>query len=120
MLIRHHVKRGVSRSQHFEEYVESRLEKLLRIPFSVSKVDVTSLKEGSFYTVELVVKGTEVVRASASTNDFGESFDRAFDKCLKQITKMRLIHGKEHRRQKRKMGNKVHKIYASAKQKKAA
>ncbi len=40
MLVRHHNKRGTAKSEHFEKYVESKLLKLERLSFGVSKVDV--------------------------------------------------------------------------------
>lgn len=90
MLVRHHNKKGTSKSEHFEDYAESKLEKLERLPFDVSKVDVCTSKEGALYSVEICALGRKEVRASAATNDLMESLDRAVDKLVSQVTKLKL------------------------------
>ncbi|MGH1468038.1 MAG: HPF/RaiA family ribosome-associated protein [Bdellovibrionales bacterium] len=90
MLVRHHNKRGTAKSENFEVYAESKLEKLERLPFNVSKVDVCTSKEGAFYTVEICALGKREIRASASTDDLMESLDRAVDKVIAQVTKLKL------------------------------
>ena len=50
MLVRHHNKKGTVSSQFFAEYAETKLERLERMAFGVTKVDITTSKEGSFYS----------------------------------------------------------------------
>lgn len=110
MLVRHHNKKGTSKSESFENYVESKFKKLERLPFAVSKVDICTSKEGLFYSVEICALGKKEVRSSASTNDLIESLDRAFDKLISQIRKLKLSsHGsrREMRRGKRDMKHEV-------------
>lgn len=101
MQIRYHCNRGTSPSEFFEDYAEAKLEKVERLPFGLLKVDIATEKEGPFYTVEICVLGHKEVRASASTDDLMESLDRAVDKVLSQITKLKLAHH-DSRREKRK------------------
>lgn len=110
MIIRHHTKKGTAKSEHFEKYAEGKLEKLERLPFNVSKVDICTLKEGPFYSVEICALGKKEVRASASTNDLMESLDRAIDKLVAQVTKLKLTaHGsiREKRKGKRDQRDEV-------------
>ncbi len=110
MLVRYHNKKGTAKSEYFETYVKARLEKIQRPPFSVLKVDVCTSKEGAFYSVEVCVLGKIEVRASASTNDLTDSFDRAVDKIISQVNKLKLsTHGfrRERRKAKRELKNEI-------------
>ncbi len=103
MLIRHHNKKGTSKSEQFKDYAEAKLEKLARLPFSVSKIDICTSKEGPFYSVEICALGKKEVRSSACTNDLMDSLDRALDKLVSQVTKLKLTsHGSRRERRKGK------------------
>jgi len=90
MLVRHHNKKGTTSSEYFEEYAETKLDRIERMAFGVSKVDISTSKEGNFYSVDICILGEKEVRASASTNDLMDSLDRAIDKVIRQVTKLKL------------------------------
>lgn len=90
MLVRYHNKKGTASSEHFEDYAAHKLERLERLAFHVSKVDIVTMKEGNFYSVEICILGKKEVRASASTNDLMDALDRALDKVIRQVTRLKL------------------------------
>ncbi len=107
MLVRYHNKRGTEKSEYFHTYIKAKLEKIKRLPFNILKVDVCTSKEGIFYSVEICVLGKTEIRALASTNDLIESFDRAADKIVSQINKLKLsTHGFRRERRKAKRSRK--------------
>lgn len=90
MLVRHHNNKGTAASDYFEDYAETKLARIERISFGVSKVDISTSKEGNFYSVDICILGAKEVRASATTNDLMDSLDRALDKVIRQVTKLKL------------------------------
>jgi|GEM_PF-2702047 len=110
MLVRHHNKKGTVSSDYFEEYAEAKLARLERMSFGVSKVDISTSKEGNFYSVDICILGTKEVRSSASTNDLMDSLDRAIDKVVRQVAKLKLSghHAiRERRKSKRNLKNQI-------------
>ena len=120
MQIRYHFKDQKQEPIFFKSYADDKLEKLEKLPFKLSKVDVVTYKEGSFYTVELIVKGFKEVRAQATTYTLEDSIDRCIEKCLRQMTKVKLVHSKEQIRQKRKNRREVFEAASEAWGEKAA
>jgi len=90
MLVRHHNKKGTTASDHFKDYAEAKLTRLERMAFGVTKVDISTSKEGNFYSVDICILGSKEVRASAATDDLMDSLDRALDKVIRQVTKLKL------------------------------
>jgi ribosomal subunit interface protein len=112
MLVRHHNKKGTSPSEFFEDYAENKLERLERLAFNVSKVDIVTLKEGNFYSVEICILGKKEVRASATTDDLMDALDRSLDKVIKQVTRLKLAsHGSIRERRKSKRNQKDEIMY---------
>jgi len=103
MLVRCHTKHSKGEtSKRFESFSKERLQKLEKLPFSLSKADVVVYKEGGFHHVELILKGAKEVRAQSATSSYEESLDKCIEKCLRQIKKFRSTHRAEPRRERRK------------------
>jgi len=107
MLVRHHNKKGTASSEYFKEHAEAKLERLERMAFGVTKVDISTSKEGNFYSVDICILGSKEVRGSASTDDLMDSLDRALDKVIRQVSRLKLTgHHKIRERRKNKRSQK--------------
>ncbi len=88
-------------SQFFKDYAEKRLERLSKLSININTVEVVTVEEGHFCSVELHMTGDLDLRATATTGDFMESMDRAAEKLIKQATRKK-IHSLSKRRERRK------------------
>lgn len=103
MQVRCHLKKAQEDCpKGFEAFAKERAKKLQKLPFKITKVDVTLSKVGGFFQVDLVLKGAKIVRSEASTSSFEESLDRCLEKCIRQIKKLKSTHRIEQRRERRK------------------
>ena len=110
MQVRYHCKKGIAPSEFFEAYATGKLERLERMAFNVSKVDICTYKEGNFYSVEVCILGVKEVRASATTDDLMDSLDRALGKVIRQVSKLKLTGHhviRERRKSKRAHKNQI-------------